>query len=84
MENISPPTGEPAPGRKTLLDWQPCSSILLGPQAPIVQMKIGGHPIDLMVNMGVEHSVVTQAVGPFPKSIQLLTGIQGAWPAALL
>jgi hypothetical protein len=27
-------------------------------------MRIGGHPIDFMVDMGAEHSVVTQPMGP--------------------
>jgi hypothetical protein len=30
----------------------------------MVQMKIGGHPVDLMVDTGTEHSTVTQSVGP--------------------
>jgi hypothetical protein len=46
-------------------DWNRLGSILLGPQEPVVQMKIGVHPIVLTVDTGVEHSVVTQPVGPF-------------------
>jgi hypothetical protein len=30
----------------------------------MIQIKIGGHPVDLMVDTGTEHSVVTQPVGP--------------------
>jgi hypothetical protein len=30
-------------------------------------MKIGGHPADLMVDMGVDYSVVTPPVGPLSK-----------------
>jgi hypothetical protein len=30
-------------------------------------MKIGVHPVDLMVHMDAEHSAVTQAVGPLSK-----------------
>jgi hypothetical protein len=43
-------------------------------------MKIGGHPIDLMVDMGTEHSVVTQPVGPLSKRHTLLSGLQGTGP----
>jgi hypothetical protein len=28
-------------------------------------MKIGGHPLDLLVDIGTTHSVVTQLMGPF-------------------
>jgi hypothetical protein len=45
-------------------DYDRLGSILLGPQEPMTQIKIGGHPIDLMVDTGTEHSVVTQPVGP--------------------
>jgi hypothetical protein len=60
-ENTSLPAKETAIGRKTLPVWQAWravrrtrteGSILLGPQEPMIQMKIGGHPIDLMVDTG--------------------------------
>jgi hypothetical protein len=42
-------------------------------------MKIGGHPIDLMVDMGTEHSAVTQLVGPLSKKHTTIIGITGDW-----
>jgi hypothetical protein len=48
--------------RRTRTDQAPST----GPKR-LVQMKIGGHPIDLMVDMGTEHSVVTQPVGSLSK-----------------
>jgi hypothetical protein len=38
----------------------------------MAQMKIGDHPVDLMVDMGAEHSVVPNQWVLFPKSILLL------------
>jgi hypothetical protein len=46
----------------------------------MVQIRIGGHPVDLMVDTGTEHSAVTQPMGLFHKSIQLLMGLQGTRP----
>jgi chemotaxis protein histidine kinase CheA len=44
-------------------------------------MKIGGHPIDLMVDtVGTEHSVVTQPVGPLSKRHTTITGATGDGP----
>jgi hypothetical protein len=40
-------------------------------------MKIGGHPIDLMVDMGTEHSVVTKLVGPLSKKHTAIIGATG-------
>jgi hypothetical protein len=42
-------------------------------------MKMGGHPIDLMVDMGIEHSVVSQPVGPFPRRHTNIIGAIGDW-----
>jgi hypothetical protein len=40
-------------------------------------MKIGGHPIDLMMDKGAEHSVVTQSVGPFTKAYNYTSFLAG-------
>jgi hypothetical protein len=48
----------------------------------MAEMKIGGHPVDLMVDMGAEHAVVTLQWALFPKGIQLLTGLHGTGSAA--
>jgi hypothetical protein len=40
-------------------------------------MKIGGHPIDFMVDMGAEHSAVTQPVGPLSNKCTTITGATG-------
>jgi hypothetical protein len=40
----------------------------------MVKMKIGGHPIDLMVDTGTEHSVVTQPVGPLSNKRAIIIG----------
>jgi hypothetical protein len=45
----------------------------------MVQMKIGGHPTDLMVDTGAEHSVVTQPVGPLPNKHTTIIGATGDW-----
>ena len=34
-------------------------SLQLGPQEPMIRIKVGGHPMDFMVDTGAEHSVVT-------------------------
>jgi hypothetical protein len=52
-------------------------SILLGPQEPTIHKKIGGHPIDLMVDMGADHSVVTQPVGPLSNKHTTIIGATG-------
>jgi hypothetical protein len=40
-------------------------------------MKIGSHPNDLMVDIGTEHSVVTQAVGPLSNKHTTIIGTTG-------
>jgi hypothetical protein len=42
-------------------------------------MKIGGHPIDLMVHTGAEHSVVTQPVSPLSQKHTTIIGATGNW-----
>jgi hypothetical protein len=37
-------------------------------------MNIGGHPVDLMVDRGIEHSVVTQPVRPLSKRHTTIIG----------
>jgi hypothetical protein len=70
-ENISPPTGKPL--EETLSDWQPWKAMRRNrtdgplfyeaPPGALVRIRIGGLPINLMVDTGAEHSVVTQPVG---------------------
>jgi hypothetical protein len=43
----------------------------------MVQMKILSHPTDLMVDMGAEHSVVTQPVGPLSNKHAIIIGATG-------
>jgi hypothetical protein len=45
----------------------------------MVQMKIRGNPIGLMVDMGVEHSVVTQPVSPLSNKHTTITGTTEYW-----
>jgi hypothetical protein len=45
----------------------------------MLQMKIGGHPIDVMVDIVAEHSVVTQSVGPLSNKHTTITGATGYW-----
>jgi hypothetical protein len=40
-------------------------------------MKIWGHPVTLMVDMGTKHLVVTQSVCPFSKKHTTITGATG-------
>jgi hypothetical protein len=40
-------------------------------------MKIGGHPIDLIVDRGTEHSVVTQPVGLLSNKHTTIIGARG-------
>jgi hypothetical protein len=50
-------------------------------------MNLGGHHIDLMVDVGVEHSFVTQPVFPLSKrhvTIIKATGNQVGHPVALI
>jgi hypothetical protein len=42
-------------------------------------MKIGGYPIDLMVDTGAEHSVVTQPEGPLSDKHTTIIGAIGDW-----
>jgi hypothetical protein len=49
----------------------------MGPQEPIVQMKIGGYPVDFMVDTEMKHSLVTQPVGPLSKSHTTIIRAQG-------
>jgi hypothetical protein len=43
----------------------------------MVRMKIRGHPVDLMVNTEVEHSVVTQPVGLLSQKNATIIGAMG-------
>ena len=36
----------------------------LGPQEPMIRIKVGGHPMDFMVDTGTEHSMVTHSMVP--------------------
>jgi hypothetical protein len=49
-------------------------SILLGPQELMAQIRIGVHPVDLMVDTGTEHSVVTQPVSPLSQKHTTIIG----------
>jgi hypothetical protein len=40
-------------------------------------MKIGGKPIDLLVDTGATHSVVTQPVGPLSQRHATIVGAMG-------
>jgi hypothetical protein len=40
-------------------------------------MKIGGYPVDLKVDMGAEHSFVTQPVGPLSQKHTTTIGAAG-------
>jgi hypothetical protein len=42
-------------------------------------MKIGGYSVDLMVDMGKDHSVLTQPVGPLSKKHTTFIGATGDW-----
>jgi hypothetical protein len=42
-------------------------------------MKIGDHPVDLMVDTEVEYSVVTQPVGCFSQKHATIIGAMGNW-----
>jgi hypothetical protein len=42
-------------------------------------VKIGGHPIDLVVAMGTEHSIVTHPVGPLSNKHTTIIGDTGDW-----
>jgi hypothetical protein len=50
----------------------------------MVQMKLEDHPIDLMVDTGTEHSVVTQPVGPLSKKHTTTIRAIGAHPYPVL
>jgi hypothetical protein len=43
----------------------------------MVQIKIGGHPADFMVDTGTEHSVVTQSVGSHSNKHKTIIGATG-------
>jgi hypothetical protein len=45
----------------------------------MISVRIGGHPIDLMVDMGAEHSVVTQPVGPLSQNHTTIIGAIENW-----
>ncbi|KAK1346409.1 hypothetical protein QTO34_000265 [Cnephaeus nilssonii] len=49
----------------------------LGPHEPMVRMKIGGQTVDLMVDMGAKHSVVTQKIAPFSRKEVTIIGATG-------
>jgi hypothetical protein len=40
-------------------------------------MKIGGHPVDLLVDTGSTHLVVTQSVGPLSQRHATIVGAMG-------
>jgi hypothetical protein len=42
-------------------------------------MKIGGHPIDHMMDTGAEHSIVTQPVGPLSNKHTTIIGATEDW-----
>jgi hypothetical protein len=42
-------------------------------------MKIGGHPVDLMMDLGTEHSVVTKPVGLLSNKHTTIIGATGDW-----
>jgi hypothetical protein len=44
----------------------------------MVQIKIGGHPVDLMVDTGAEHSVVAQSMGPLSNKHTTIIGGTGS------
>jgi dihydrodipicolinate reductase len=46
-------------------------------------MKIRGHPVDLIVDMSVEHSVVNQLVGPLSNKHATIIGATGDQSAAI-
>jgi hypothetical protein len=60
----SGPWKEDIIGQATFEDYEEdldrSGSILLGPQVPMVQMKRGDHPDDLLMDTSMTHSVVTQ------------------------
>jgi hypothetical protein len=60
----SGPWEEDIIGQATFEDYEEdldrSGSILLGPQVPMVQMKRGDHPDDLLMDTSMTHSVVTQ------------------------
>jgi hypothetical protein len=60
-------------------DWDRPGSILLGPEEPMVQMKIGCHPTDFMVDTGTEHSVVTQLLRPLSSRHTTIIWATGDW-----
>jgi hypothetical protein len=45
-------------------------------------MKIGDHPVDIMVDMGAEHLVVTQPMGPLSTKHITIIGATGTRPIA--
>jgi hypothetical protein len=47
----------------------------------MVQIIIGGHPVDLKVDTGTEHSVVTQPVGPLSKRHTTIIRLHGTGSA---
>ena len=42
-------------------------------------MNMGSRPIDFMVDAGVEHSVVTQSMGPLSERQVTIVGAMGNW-----
>ena len=44
----------------------------------MVRVKVGGHPVDFMVDTGAEHSVVTQQIAPFSGREVTITRATGA------
>jgi hypothetical protein len=52
------------------LDWGRLGSLLLGPQEPMVNIKMGGQTMLFMVDTGAEHSEVSKPVAPLPEPQQ--------------
>ena len=44
----------------------------------MVRVKVGGHPVDFMVDTGAEHLVVTQQIAPFSGREVTITRATGA------
>jgi hypothetical protein len=58
-------------------DWDGLGSILPDSQESMVQMKVRGNPITLMVDTGMTHSVVTQPMDPLSQRHTTIVGAMG-------
>jgi hypothetical protein len=85
-ENTSPSTGEKTVSLAGLEgyeeDQDKLGSILLGPQAPMVHMKIGGSPVDLMVD--TVQSIQLCSGSSFQQAYNYYWGYRGPGPPLLL